>query len=369
MSNICLNSTLYYAIMYMYISKHSGLHIRVKEMKNINKKKLIYFVLLGIFIVSFLFISVLYLVRKNNTSIIIQGDPRNIALEGFEGNLDFVTITLNATGGSITNEDAVSFDINGKTYSAQPHDLVIEFKSAEADDLTDGIPGSITNPQMHFTPIDSTVNSTFADFIEIKKGDRLTESFTDESGSDHKTVVDNIEVTMKDFTSFDSLHIWSDLPLEADSNTVIIFKGETISDNGAQIVLHDNCIFSFENITELSTTLTDSIEDFHLSGTIKKLSGTLENDGAELYSTSGASQNSFFCGNQSLLVAGKELKSEYTYDAESADLVVSGKPTAARLEDIDVMEGFLQYLITNFDAFFMALFGALLALVIDKTVS
>ena len=338
-------------------------------MKNISKKNLIYFVLLGFFIIAFLFISVLYLVRKNNTSIIIQGDPKNIVLEEFEGNLDFAAVTLFATDGSITNEDTISFDIDGKTYNAQPHDLVIEFQSATTEDYADSIPGSISSPQMQFIPLDYTYGSTFADNVEIKKSDRIVEGFSDEFGSDSKNVVNFVEITMRGFTSFDRLHIMSDSPLYASSDTVIIFNGETISDNGAQIALHDDCVFSFENVSELSTILSQSIDDFHLNGTIKKLSGDLENDGAELYTTSGASQNSFFCGNQSLLAMGKELKAEYIYGADSADLIVSGKPTAAKLEDIDVMQGFLQYLISNFDAFFMALFGALLALVIDKTVS
>lgn len=330
------------------------------------KKNLIYFILLGIFIVVFLFISILYLIKRNNSSIIIQGDPKNIVLKDFEGNLDFVAVTVSAEGGFITNENAISFSLDERTYSAQPHDLVIEFKNVVSDN-GQNISGSISSPQMHFTPTDSELTSVFADKITIKKGDRLTEGYTDEARSSQKTVINNTEIYMSGFSSSDYLHIWNEYPLFADSNTVIKLSGEVISENGGQLDLKDFCSFTIGDSENLQMTLSDSNDDFYLNGAVKQVYGTLENDNAELYYTSSSSQNSFFCGNQNLYTAGKELKTTYIYGRDSADLVVNGKPSVARLEGIDVTEGFLQYLISNFDSFFMAFFGALLALVIDKT--
>lgn len=330
------------------------------------KKNLIYFILLGIFIVVFLFISILYLIKRNNSSIIIQGDPKNIVLKDFEGNLDFVAVTVSAESGFITNEDAISFSLDDKTYSAQPHDLVIEFKNVVSD-YGQNISGSISSPQMHFTPTDSELTSVFADKITIKKGDRLTEGYTDEARSSQKTVINNTEIYMSGFSSSDYLHIWNEYPLFADSNTVIKLSGEVISENGGQLALKESCTFTFDAPKCLQMTLSDSNDDFYLNGTITKALGYLENENADLYYTSGASQSSFFCGNQNLQVAGKKLNSTYIYGADTADLIINGKPSVARLEGIDVTEGFLQYLISNFDSFFMAFFGALLALVIDKT--
>ena len=335
---------------------------------NIKKKNLIYVTLLVIFIISFLFISILYLIRKNNTSIIIQGDPENIVLENFGGNLSFSAVTIAANDGYITNDDAISFDIDGKTYSAQPRELSIEFKPSGSNDFTYNDHGSISSPNMHFVPTDSDVFSTYAERIEIKKGDRLTEDYLDESGNSHKAVVNNISITMSGFNSSDYLHVRNEYPLEANENTIIRFKNNVISENGGEIILHNYCTFAFENLVGLNMNLADNNDDFYLKGTTSKFLGILDNDNAELYFTSSASQNSFFCGNQTLYAAGKELNTTYIYDSTSADLVISGKPSAAKLEGIDVTEGFLQYLITNYDAFFMAFFGAILALVIDKTI-
>ncbi len=334
---------------------------------NIKKKNLTYFILLVIFIVAFLFISILYLIKKNNTSLILQGNPDNIVLNDFEGSLDFVAVTINAKNGFITNEDAISFTINGKSYNAQSHELTIEFKDKTSDSIFTDNSGSISSPQMHFTPSNTEITTVLADEITIKKGDRLLEGYNDESGSDKKTIVNNMEVYIQGFSSSDPLHIWNDYPLYADENTIVKLKGEAISENGGEIFLENSCIFTFDKVSKMQINLSDDNDDFYLNGTIKELSGTLGNDNAELYYTSGASQNSFFCGSQNLYTAGKELKASYIYGSDSADLVINGKPSIAKLEGIDVTEGFLQYLVANFDSFFMAFFGALLALVIDKT--
>ncbi len=353
-------------------------------MKSDNKERKIYLAILLVFIIAFVGITALYLVRKSNTSIVIQGEPEDIVLENFSGDLDFEVYTVHAYDGSVTNRDAVSFTIDGKTYTAEPGELVIEFEKEYSEEVNAYVPGSISNQHMSLTSDSSLDEGSFADTVEIRYAGRITESDSEElDGSynedDTEDVIvnDNVkkrlvttktmEVSIKNFSSLGSFLIGSEDALNASYNTCVKFKNEVLSDSGADIFLKDYCHFSFVDVSELELFLSDESMDFYLNGQISKLSGTLGNDDAVLYRTSGAYQASFFCGNQKLSAQGGTLNAEYEYNSDSAGLVVNGKPKTAMLEGIDVLEGFVQYLVTNFDSIFFAFAGALLALAIDKT--
>lgn len=336
-------------------------------MKSESRENKIYLALLLIFIVVFSAVTILYLVKKNNTSIILQGEPKDIVLENFNGDADFNVVTVSAYDGSIRNEDAVSFTLMGKQYYAQPGELSIDFGQTYSAEANFYRPGSISDQYMflHSDPLSG--ESSYADKITIRYDDRIIEYDRPEDMQPDKLVTQYIVVQLTNFHSDGIFRIGSGDPLSADDNTGIRFKDKVLSASGGDILLNQDCRFSFDNVSLLELVLSDDSDDFYLNGKIKGLSGTLGNDDAALYCTTGASQSSFFCGNQSLLVEGNELIAEYEYASPSADLVVNGKPTAARLEGIDIREGFVQYLVTNFDSFFFAFFGALLALVIDKT--
>ncbi len=338
-------------------------------MKEKKLEKNIYYVLLGLFVIAFADIAALYLIKKNNTSVIVQGKPQNIVLENFSGGVDFQTYALYAYNGIMTNENAITFEIDGRTYHAEPYEFVIEFNGNSS--FEDGVTfaGAISNPIIQFISSTSGDDATFLDKLEIKYADRIVETDFDTRNESENITSRILDVNMQGFSSFGKVYVGFGDALVANENTVIKLNDEILSDIGADVYLHDVGEFSLENISDVNFSLMNPEDDLYFNGKINKISGYFSNDDASIYCTSGASQSSFFCGNQLIKIEGNNLNTSYEYSQDSANLIVSGKPSAAKLEGIDVLQGFLQYLITNFDAFFMALFGALLALVIEKTMS
>ncbi len=332
-----------------------------------DKTKKIYFAVLAVFVICFIGILVLYLIKKNNTSIIVQGNPRDLIIENYKGDLDFESITLFIADGVVTNRDSVSFEVDGAYYDAEPGELRLEFSKQPSYDGNGYYSCSLTNPLMYFSSTPSMDIYSYADEIKIINNEHITENDIDENGKKNQVTSEIVEVIFKNFSSDGGLYVEGNSTLSVDKPVIISYKGDTLPNSGDGITLYNQCEFALEDISEMEVCLMDSSERLSLNGQINKLHGTLNNEEAALYSTSGTSQSSFFCGNQMLNIAGKDLKAEYEYNYASADLMVNGKPQIARLEGIDILEGFVQYLLSNFDSFFLSFVGAALALAIDKT--
>ncbi|WP_029231231.1 hypothetical protein [Butyrivibrio sp. VCB2006] len=336
-------------------------------MESKSRENKFYLVILFVFIVAFIGIAILYLAKKNNTSIILQGEPKDVVMENFNGEMEFQSYSLYSGDAILTNESDISFDLNGKTYHAAPYELVIEFTSVPSEEGENLSLGGISNPIIQFLSSASAVDDVQADSIGLKYESRVTESDYDTSQEYNKVTTAPLEVTINNISSLPSIYVGFGDPLYANDNTVIKLGDVVLSDCGGNINLHGMGEFSFSSVSDVTISLMNPSDALYLNGHIGTISGFFSNDDAALYCTTGTSQNSFFCGNQKVYAQGKALSLEYEYNSESADLIVNGKPKVARLEGIDILEGFVQYLVSNFDSFFMALIGAILGLAIDKT--
>lgn len=326
-----------------------------------NKQKKIYYIILFAFVIAFACIFLLYLSRKSNTSIVVQGSPKDIVWENYSGDLSFEACSVYITDGNVVNTNDISFDIDGSHYFAQPGELSFEFHE-QAGAYEGATPArSISNNKMDFLS-----TSAYGSKVMIKNPERIIETDYNDDGDPNQVSSECVDVYISDLSSDGLLRMWSNSTLYVDSDVIVKYKGDVISDSGTSLDLENYSEFALENISQIDVVLSARGEMLRMEGQISKMLGTLKNNG-ELYCTSGTSQSSFFCGSQLLNIEGKELKASYEYTSDSTELMLNGRPKKAKLEDIDILEGFVQFMLSNFNSFFLSFVGAALALAIDKT--
>ena len=80
-----------------------------------------------------------------------------------------------------------------------------------------------------------------------------------------------------------------------------------------------------------------------------------------MISTSPSSQKELYIDAQKIVLEGENLNVEYTFNSDTSEMVVKGNPNKATLENIDIMEGWVQFFLTNWAAIIMTFIGTIMS--------
>lgn len=128
----------------------------------------------------------------------------------------------------------------------------------------------------------------------------------------------------------------------------VYYKNEILREGYVQLEIMNEqhgCSFEFYNLSNLEIFLNESV-GIALNGIINGISGEFEVGEGRMISTSPSSQRELYIGAQEIVLEGEKLNVEYTFDSDSSEMVVKGNPNKARLENIDIMEGWVQFFLT-----------------------
>ena len=120
------------------------------------------------------------------------------------------------------------------------------------------------------------------------------------------------------------------------------------------------CSFEFYNLSKLGVPLNESV-GIALNGNINGLSGEFEVSEGRMISTSPSSQKELYIDAQKIVLEGENLNVEYTFNSDTSEMVVKGNPNKATLENIDIMEGWVQFFLTNWAAIIMTFIGTIMS--------
>lgn len=143
----------------------------------------------------------------------------------------------------------------------------------------------------------------------------------------------------------------------------VYYKDEILRNGYVQLEIMNErhgCSFEFYNLSNLEVLLNESV-GIALNGNINGLSGEFEVGEGRMISTSPSSQKELYIGAQKIKLDGENLDVEYIFNSDSSKMVVKGNPNKARLENIDLMEGWVQFFLTNWAAIIMAFIGTIMS--------
>lgn len=329
---------------------------------------------LKIWLLLIIFVVVLGLdfwINKNNTILTIEGEPKNITITNFNGNVSFDSRLIRIDTGYIMNRDKITFIINGEEYTAQPHELKIEF-DCNKDIQKQGcqyINSMMTqNNNMYYS---TTVSSEDMQSNSITI-ERESSTFEYLHNKMNKSFGENKEgkIIMINFIfprEEGLLQLQKNEIVFLKGGVVVKYKGETLSKTSTELQLKNDsgCSFEFENLSNIEIMINES-EGFALNGTINKINGKFENGNGEMFCTSRRSQKEFYIGAQEIMADGKSLDVDYDFNANSAQMSVNGHANKAKLEDIDVLEGVGQFFLQNSTEIFLIILGAFISFGIEK---
>lgn len=138
---------------------------------------------------------VFYYIKKN-TLIVLEGEPQNIIIYDFEGNVAMDTRMISIDKGRVVNRDPIIFLIDENKYTAAPHELVIEF-DCDKDIEKYGYPYAnyllSQNQDMYYATTTGTEDIMSATSITFERSDNTLEYFHEKivkaSGENRKSKI------------------------------------------------------------------------------------------------------------------------------------------------------------------------------------
>ena len=310
---------------------------------------------------------------KQNTLIVLEGKPQNIMIDNFEGSVAMDIRSISIDKGMLVNRDPIIFLIGENKYEAAPHELVIEFncyKDIEKYGYKHANFLLTHNYDMYYSTTTSSEDILSADSISFKRSDNTLEYFYEKinkaSGNNGESKI--ISINFENPIAEGLLQIQNNEILDISGGYNIYYKGEILEKNYTQLeIMNDKFGSSFEffNLSNLEILLNES-GGIALNGNMSGLSGEFEVGEGRIISTSPASQRELYVGAQEVEFVGENLNVEYTFDSDASEMVIKGKPDKASLENIDIMDGLVQFFLTNLGAIIMAFIGTIMSVGVEN---
>lgn len=305
---------------------------------------------------------------KQNTLVVLEGEPKDVVIDDFVGDVAMDTKMICIDKGRVVNRDPIIFSIDENKYTAAPHELVIEF-DCDKDIAKYGYPYSnhllSNNRDMYFSTTTGTEDIMSAASITFERSDNTLEYFHDKinkaSGYSGKSKIAYINFEAPITKGL--LQIQNNEKLDIAGGITVYYKDEILRNGYVQLEIVNEqygCSFEFYNLSNLEVLLNESV-GIALNGNINGLSGEFEVSEGRMISTSPSSQKELYIGAQKIVLEGENLNVEYTFNSDTSEMVVKGNPNKARLENIDIMEGWVQFFLTNWAAIIMAFIGTIMS--------
>lgn len=308
---------------------------------------------------------------KSNTLVVLEGEPKEIILNDFRGNIAMDTRMIYMDKGVLTNRDALTFSIDNNKYTAAPYEVVIKIGCENGNNKYEIKCAYYIATQNHNMYYSTTTNSEYvmsADSINVEKGDNTLEYFHHKinkaSGmeSESKSKITNINFVKPNAEGL--LQIQNNEQIDIFGDCTVYYKNKILGNNNISLeILNEKfgCSFEFVHLSNLEVLLNES-EGIALNGKVNGMTGEFEVGDGRLLSTSPSSQRELYIGAQKIVINGSDLNVEYNFNTDLSKMVIKGKPDKAKLENIDLKEGWVQFFLANWAAIIMAFIGTIMSI-------
>jgi hypothetical protein len=306
-----------------------------------------------------------------STIIVLEGAPQNILINNYDGQVEFDTRQISIDKGILVNRDSLQFYVNGNRYVAEPGELRIEYNSYKNYSDNNGLIFNTLSSKQHNMNFGTTAVSENmrADSISIKAGDNLLEYFHSKvieaaGGEDNGKI---ITLSIENPVSNALLQIQNDEDLTLSGGCTVYCGEKVIGEDFIELEIKDNphsCAFVLFNTSKMDAFLNET-GGMVLNGSISSICGKLDTGDGTILSTSPATQKVFKVGSQEVELSGRDMKLEYTFNDGESILNAKGRAKNARLENVRIIGGVVQFFLTNSAALILAIIGG----VISKSLS
>ena len=306
---------------------------------------------------------------KSNTLVVLEGEPKEIILNDFRGNIAMDTRMIYLDKGVLTNRDALTFSIDNNKYTAAPYEVVIKFGYENGNNKYGIKNAYCIATQNHNMYYSTTTNSEYvmsADLINVEKGDNTLEYFHHKinkaSGMESESKITNINFVKPNAEGL--LQIQNNEQIDISGDCTVYYKNKILGNNNISLeILNEKsgCSFEFVHLSNLEVLLNES-EGIALNGKVNGMTGEFEVGDGRLLSTSPSSQRELYIGAQKIVINGSDLNVEYNFNTDLSKMVIKGKPDKAKLENIDLKEGWVQFFLANWAAIIMAFIGTIMSI-------
>ena len=305
---------------------------------------------------------------KSNTLVVLEGEPKEIILNDFRGNIAMDTRMIYMDKGVLTNRDALTFSIDNNKYTAAPYE-VIKIGCENGNNKYEIKCTYCIATQNHNMYYSTTTNSEYvmsADLINVEKGDNTLEYFHHKinkaSGMESESNITNINFVKPNAEGL--LQIQNNEQIDISGDCTVYYKNKILGNNNISLeILNEKsgCSFEFVHLSNLEVLLNES-EGIALNGKVNGMTGEFEVGDGRLLSTSPSSQRELYIGAQKIVINGSDLNVEYNFNTDLSKMVIKGKPDKAKLENIDLKEGWVQFFLANWAAIIMAFIGTIMSI-------
>lgn len=205
-----------------------------------------------------------------------------------------------------------------------------------------------------------------ADLINVEKGDNTLEYFHHKinkaSGMESESKITNINFVKPNAEGL--LQIQNNEQIDISGDCTVYYKNKILGNNNISLeILNEKsgCSFEFVHLSNLEVLLNES-EGIALNGKVNGMTGEFEVGDGRLLSTSPSSQRELYIGAQKIVINGSDLNVEYNFNTDLSKMVIKGKPDKAKLENIDLKEGWVQFFLANWAAIIMAFIGTIMSI-------
>lgn len=230
---------------------------------------------------------------KSNTLVVLEGEPKEIILNDFRGNIAMDTKMIYMDKGVLTNRDALTFSIDNNKYTAAPYEVVNKI-GCENGNNKYGIKYvyciATQNHNMYYS---TTTNSEYvmsADSINVEKGDNTLEYFHHKinkaSGMESESKITNINFVKPNAEGL--LQIQNNEQIDISGDCTVYYKNKILGNNNISLeILNEKfgCSFEFVYLSNLEVLLNES-EGIALNGKVNGMTGEFEVGDGRLLSTS-----------------------------------------------------------------------------------
>ena len=341
--------------------------IVVDKNKKTNEKKYVRMLPFLFFCIFLVVLLIIFIYKKQNTIIVLEGEPKDITITSFEGNIALDTRMLNIDIGYVMNRDTLTFALQGKEYIAAPHELIIRF-DCNKDLKKVGLPyfnSMMTRKyNMYYS---TTVSSEYltAEAVVFERSENTIAYFHNkiiEAGGENRDgkilYVNFLEPKAQGLLQLQKNEI-----VDLSGGVIVYYKGDVLTTYSTQLEIMNEefgCSFEFYDLSNLKIYMDEAV-GMALNGNIDGIVGELEIGTGKMVCTSPSSQKELYVGTQEIVVEGEELSIEYDFNAGVSEMALKGKADEARLESVDVLEGVAQFFMSNLSNIIMVVVGTLIS--------